>query len=144
MKKLLVALALTLSVTGCVFTRESSEWMLSYGRTFYEPDPGMAAVYIIRGVPDEDTSPLRVVIGQQPVVSLTGLTWTRLNLLPNFYDMRAFGDQASTQTIFTVTAGQSRFLLLEPKPGGNAELQEISQAEGRRLVRRGQPVGNTF
>ena len=68
MKKLLVALALTLSVTGCVFTRESSEWMKSYGKTFYEPDSGMAAVYIIRGVPDEDTSPLRVVIGQQPVL----------------------------------------------------------------------------
>ncbi len=146
MKKLLVAVALALSVTACASgqTGGNSEWMRNYGTTFYEPNAGMAAVYIIRDDPGQDSAPLSLTMGQQPVGSLSGLTWTRLDLKPSLYDLRAYGDQGSTELIITVNAGQSRFLVIQPKPPGNADLQEVSQAEGRRLVRKGQVVGNSL
>ena len=147
MSKLLIAAALALSVVACVHGENGnigakSESEQAYGKNFYLPNPGMAAVYIIRDAPGQDTDPLRLTMGQQPVGSLSGLSWTRLDLVPSLYDLRAYGDQGSTELIITVNAGQSRFLLIEPKPPGNADLQEISQAEGRRLVRKGQVVGN--
>ncbi|MDI1283686.1 MAG: hypothetical protein PSV46_04760 [Reyranella sp.] len=146
MKKLLVAVALALSVTACASGQSGgkSEWTRAYGKTFYEPNAGMAAVYIIRDDPSQDTAPLSLTMGQQPVSSLSGLTWTRLDLVPSFYDFRAFGTEGSTELIVTVNAGQSRFFLIQPKPQGNADLQEISQAEGRRLVRKGQVVWNSL
>ena len=145
MMKLLLAVALALSVAACSSEPGGrSEWMRNYGKTFYEPNDGMAAVYIIRDDPGQASAPLSLVMGQQPVGSLSGLTWTRLNLKPSLYDLRAYGDQGSTELIITVTAGQSRFLLIQPKPPGNADLQEISQAEGRRLVRKGQAVWNNL
>ena len=145
MKKLLVAVALALSVTACASgPGGNTEWMRAYGKTFYEPNDGMAAVYIIRNDPGQDTAPLSLTMGQQPVGSLSGLTWMRLDLPPSLYDLRAFGPQGSTELVITVNAGQSRFLLIEPKPPGNADLQEISQADGRRLVRKGQAVGSNL
>ena len=145
MKKLLVAVVLALSVTACASGQGgNTEWMRNYGKTFYEPNAGMAAVYIIRDDPGQDSAPLSLTMGQQSVGSLSGLTWTRLDLTPSLYDLRAFGDQGSTELIITVTAGQSRFLLIQPKAPGNADLQEISQADGRRLVRKGQAVANNL
>ena len=49
MKKLLIAAALALSAAACSPGPGSgSEWQKSYGKTFYEPNEGMAALYIIR------------------------------------------------------------------------------------------------
>ena len=145
MKKLLLAVALALSVTACASGQGgNTEWMRAYGKTFYEPNEGMAAVYIIRDEPGQDTAPLSLTMSQQPVGSLSGLTWMRLDLKPALYDLRAYGAQRSTELVITVNAGQSRFLLIEPKPSGNAELQEISQAEGRRLVRKVQAVASSL
>ena len=145
MMKLLVAVALALSVTACASGQGgNTEWMRSYGKTFYEPNAGMAAVYIIRNDPGQDTAPLSLTMGQQPVGSLSGLTWMRLDLSPSLYDLRAYGTEGSTELIITVNAGQSRFLLIQPKPPGNADLQEISQADGRRLVRKGQAVASNL
>ncbi|OFW99315.1 MAG: hypothetical protein A3D94_09735 [Alphaproteobacteria bacterium RIFCSPHIGHO2_12_FULL_66_14] len=139
MKKLLVVAALALSAAACS-PGAGSTWEKSYGKTFYEPNAGMAAVYIIRDDPGQDTSPISIVNGQSPVGSLAGFTWMRLDLPPAPYDLRAFGTQGSTELIITVNAGQSRFFLAEPKPPGNAQLREITQDEGRRLVRKGQAV----
>lgn len=145
MKKLLVALALALSVTACASgPGGNTEWMRAYGKTFYEPNPGMAAVYIIRDDPGQAAEPLRLTMGQESVGSLSGLTWMRLDLLPSLYDLRAYGAEGSTELIITVNAGQSRFLVIQPKPPGNADLQEISQADGRRLVRKGQRVASNL
>jgi hypothetical protein len=143
MKKSLIAVALALSVGACA-AGSGSEWENSYGKTFYEPNKGMAALYIIRDDPGQDASPIGVTVGQQRVVNLAGLTWTRLDLPPSLYDLRAYGPQGSTELIVTVNAGQSRFLLAESKASGNADLQEIAQPKGRSLVRKGQAVGNTF
>ena len=144
MNKLLVALALALalalSATACTSGPES-EWQKSYGKTFYEPKEGMAELYIIRDDPDQDTTPIHISNSQSPVGSLVGLSWMRLDLPPSLYDLRAFGAQGSTELIVTVNAGESRFLLAEPKPPGNARLVEISQVPGRALVRKGQAVG---
>ena len=142
MKKLLVAVALTLSVAACAEGSKSS-WQQTYGRTFYEPDAGMAAVYIIRDDPGQDATPINVTMGRHQVVSLTGLSWTRLNLPPSFYDFRAYGAQGSSELVVTVNAGQSRFFLAAPKAPDSAELLELSQGDGRRLVRKGQVVANT-
>jgi hypothetical protein len=54
--------------------------------------------------------------------------------------LRAAGAEGSTELIITVNAGESRFLLAAPKPPGNAQLVELLQPEGRRLVRKGQRV----
>lgn len=143
MKKLLVAVALALSAAACSPGPGSgSEWQRSYGRTFYEPNEGMAALYIIRDDPGADASSIGITKDQYPVGSLTGLTWMRLDLPPSLYDLRAYGTQGSTELIVTVNAGESRFLLAEPKPAGNAQLREILQPDGRRLVRKGQQVAS--
>ena len=143
MKKLLVAVALALLAAACSPGLGSgSEWQRSYGRTFYEPNEGMAALYIIRDDPGAEASSIGITKDQYPVGSLTGLTWMRLDLPPSLYDLRAYGTQGSTELIVTVNAGESRFLLAEPKPAGNAQLREILQPDGRRLVRKGQQVAN--
>jgi hypothetical protein len=143
MKILLVAVALALSAAACSSGPGSgSEWQKSYGKTFYEPNEGMAALYIIRDAPGSDASPIGITKDQYPVGSLAGLTWMRLDLPPSLYDLRAYGTQGSTELIVTVNAGQSRFLVVEPKPTGNAQLREISQVTGRQLVRKGQMVAS--
>ena len=139
MKKLLIAVVLVLSAAAC--SPAETPWQKSYGKTFYEPNDGMAALYIIRD--DQDASPISISSGQTPVGSLNGFTWMRLNLPPSLYDLRAFGTEGSTELIITVNAGQSRFFLAEPKATGNAQLREIPQDEGRRLVRKGQIVAST-
>jgi hypothetical protein len=142
MKKLLVAVALALSAAACSSgPGPGSEWQKSYGKTFYEPTEGMAALYIIRDDPGQDASPIGITKDRYPVGSLAGLTWMRLDLPPSLYDLRAYGAQGSTELIVTVNAGESRFLLAEPKPLGNAQLREISQGPGRALVRKGQALG---
>ena len=103
----------------------------------------MAALYIIRDEPGSDASPIGITKDQYPVGSLAGLTWMRLDLPPSLYDLRAYGTQGSTELIVTVNAGQSRFFVAEPKTPGNAQLREILQPEGRRLVRKGQLVYST-
>ncbi len=142
MKKLLIAVVLALSTAACG-PGSGAEWRKSYGKTFYEPNEGMAALYIIRDDPGQDASPIGITKGQTPVGSLTGFTWMRLDLPPSLYDLRAFGTQGSTELIITVNAGESRFLLAEPKPPGNAQLREIPQDEGRHLVRKGQAVASS-
>ncbi|TAJ38354.1 MAG: hypothetical protein EPO55_15945 [Reyranella sp.] len=142
MKKLLVAVALALSAAACS-PGAGSEWQKSYGKTFYEPTEGMAALYIIRDDPGSDPSPIGITKDRYPVGSLAGLTWMRLDLPPSLYDLRAYGVQGSTELVVTVNAGESRFLLAEPKPTGNAQLREISQVTGRQLVRKGQLVYST-
>ncbi|MDP2377944.1 hypothetical protein [Reyranella sp.] len=137
MKKLLIAVVLALSAAACS-PAPGSPWQKSYGKTFYEPNDGMAALYIIRDDPGQDASPIGITNGQSPVGSLVGLTWMRLDLPPSLYDLRASGTEGSTELIVTVNAGQSRFFLAEPKAPGNAQLREIPQDEGRRLVRKGQ------
>ncbi len=142
MKKSLIAAALALSAAACS-PGAGSEWQKSYGKTFYEPNEGMAALYIIRDEPGSDASPIGITKDQYPVGSLASSTWIRLDLPPSGYDLRAYGTQGSTELIVTVNAGQSRFLVVEPKPPGNAQLREILQPEGRRLVRKGQPVASS-
>lgn len=144
MMKLLIAAALALSAAACSSGPGSgSEWQKSYGKTFYEPNEGMAALYIIRDETGADPAPIGITKDQYPVGSLASSTWMRLDLPPSGYDLRAYGTQGSTELIVTVNAGQSRFFVAEPKPPGNAQLREILQPEGRRLVRKGQPVASS-
>ena len=144
MMKLLIAAALALSAAACSSgPGPGSEWQKSYGKTFYEPNEGMAALYIVRDDPGSDASPIGITKDQYPVGSLAGLTWMRLDLQPSLYDLRAYGTQGSTELIVTVNAGQSRFFLVEPKATGNAQLREIPQPLGRQLVRKGQAVAST-
>jgi hypothetical protein len=65
----------------------------------------------------------------------------RLDLPPDPYDLRAYGTQESTELIITVVAGETRFLLAQPKGTNDAELLWLSWEDGRRLVRQGQQVG---
>ena len=70
MKKLLIAVALALSAAAC--SPGGSPWQKSYGKTFYEPNDGMAALYIIRDDPGQDASPIGITSAQTPVGGLTG------------------------------------------------------------------------
>lgn len=141
MMKLLIAVALTLSAAACS-PGSGSEWQKAYGKTFYEPNEGMAALYIIRDNPGADPAPISITKDQYPVGSLAASTWMRLDLPPSLYDLRAYGTQGNTELIVTVNAGQSRFFVVEPKSPGNAQLREILQPEGRQLVRKGQAVAS--
>ena len=65
----------------------------------------------------------------------------RLDLAPKLYDLRAYGPQTNSELIITVAPGQTRFLLAQPTPRGGAELLELSQEQGRKLVRRASGCG---
>jgi hypothetical protein len=141
MKKLLITVVLALSAAACSSGQGmKSGWQQSYGKTFYEPDSGMAALYIIRDDPVPDATLIDITMDQEPVGTFVGPGWMRLDLQPSLYDLRASGAQGDTELIITVNAGESRFLLAEPKPSGNTQLVELLQPDGRRLVRKGQRV----
>jgi hypothetical protein len=140
MKKFLAVVALSLLAAACTSSTPSgmSRWMEAYGPNFPVPNPGQAALYLVRGDAPPDAPPIGLTMGRQPLGSLTGRTWMLLDLQPSLYDLRAFGTQENTELIITADAGQTRFLLIEPTPDGNVQLLELSSLEGRRLVRQGQ------
>jgi hypothetical protein len=140
MKKFLAVVALSLLAAACTSSTPSgmSRWMEAYGPNFPVPNPGQAALYLVRGDAPPDAPPISLTVGRQPLGSLTGRTWMLLDLQPSLYDLRAFGTQENTELIITADAGQTRFLLIEPTPDGNVQLLELSSLEGRRLVRQGQ------
>ena len=140
MKKFLPAVALTMLAAACTSSTPSgmSRWMEAYGNNFPVPQPGLAAVYLVRGDAPQEAQPINITRGGQLAGIVTGNTWLLFDLLPGFHDFRAVGTQESNELIITTAAGETRFLLIQPTPDGNAELLELSPAEGRRLVRQGQ------
>jgi hypothetical protein len=132
MRKFLVAVALAVAIGGC-----ESAWEMGYGDTFWAPNNGTAALYIVRGVAPEGSPPINITMGMTPVGSLTSQTWMRFDAPPDLYDLRAYGPQDNSELIITVLPGESRFLLALPTSSGGAQLVEIKQADGRRLVREG-------
>jgi hypothetical protein len=139
MRKFLVAAALSLlagcSSSGSMFSRANDAWGTG---TFPVANDGQAALYIVRDAAPADSPPINISVGRQPLVGLTAPNWVRLDLPPKLYDLRAFGAQTSSELIVTVAPGQTRFLLAQPTPTGGAELLELSQEQGRRLVRKGE------
>jgi hypothetical protein len=140
MRKFLVAAALFLlagcsSSPGSMFSRANDAWGTG---TFPVANDGQAALYIVRDAAPADSPPINISVGRQPLVGLTAPNWVRLDLPPKLYDLRAFGAQTSSELIVTVAPGQTRFLLAQPTPTGGAELLELSQEQGRRLVRKGE------
>src|SRR5262249_30334738 len=103
MKLFAVVVALLLTVAGCSQpTPYPSQWEQAWGPNFPQPNPGEAAVYVLRGPTAEGTPPINLSIGRRPVGSLAGLTWMRFDLQPRLYDLRAFGTQTSSELIITV------------------------------------------
>jgi hypothetical protein len=142
MKKVLLVVALLL-LTACNSPPSGeSRWMEAYGTNFPVAAPGRAALYIVRDIAYEGAPPINLNIGRRPVGGLTSLTWMRFDLQPRLYDVRAFGTAASSELIITVSPGQTRFLLVGPT-GTSTEILEVSQLQGRRLVRQGQQLPAT-
>jgi hypothetical protein len=138
MRTLLIAVA-ALMLAGC---SENSVWWKANNAwgtgTFPVANDGQAALYIVRDAAQPDSPAINITVGRQPLVGLTAPNWVRLDLPPKLYDLRAYGTQTNSELIITVAPGQSRFLLAQPTPTGGAELLELSQEQGRRLVRRGE------
>ncbi len=142
MMKFLGAVLLALSVGACQPGQGfQSEQTKAYGTNFPVAKDGMAAVYIVRDVAPADAPAIGITRSRTPVGSLPGSSWMRLDLPPDPYDLRAYGTQESTELIITVAAGETRFLLAQPKGNNDAELLWLSWEDGRRLVRQGQQVG---
>jgi hypothetical protein len=137
MKKFLVAVALCLLAACSSPGLSTSAWEEAYGSNFAQPQPGKAALYIVRDAAPEGAPPINMSIGRRPVGGLTSLTWMRFDLEPRLYDLRAFGTQASSELIITVAPGETRFLQVEPS-GPGVEILEIFPRDGRRMVRKGQ------
>jgi hypothetical protein len=140
MRKLLVAAALLMlagcsSSPGSLFSRANDAWGTG---TFPVSNDGQAALYIVRDAAQPDSPAINITVGRQPLVGLTAPNWVRLDLPPKLYDLRAYGTQTNSELIITVAPGQSRFLLAQPTPTGGAELLELSQEQGRKLVRKGE------
>ena len=137
MRKLLVAVA-ALMLAGCssnsVWWKANDAWGTG---TFPVSNDGQAALYIVREPAHPDSPPINITVGRQPLVGLTAPNWVRLDLPPKLYDLRAYGPQTNSELIITVAPGQTRFLLAQPTSTGGAELLELSQEQGRKLVRRG-------
>ena len=140
MKKFLLVVALSLLAAACTSSTPSgmSRWMEAYGPNFPVPQPGQAAVYLVRGDAPPDAQAINITRGGQLAGILTGNTWLLFDLPPGFHDFRAGGTQESNELIITTAPGETRFLLASPTTPENAELLELSPAEGRRLVRQGQ------
>jgi hypothetical protein len=147
MRKLLMAFAL-LSLAAC---SENSTWYRfnnAFGTgTFPVASDGQAALYLVRDVSPPDAPAIEVSVNDSPVGSLPPTSYMRLNLDPKLYDLRAYGIQANSELIVTVAPGQSRFLLVQPagENRDSAQLLEMSQEQGRKLVRKAQQVApNTY
>jgi hypothetical protein len=140
MKKFLPAVALSLLAAACTSSTPSgiSRWMEAYGPNFPVPQPGLAAVYLVRGDAPQEAQAINITRGGQPAGILTGNTWLLFDLPPGFHDFRAVGTQESNELIITTAPGETRFLLVSPTSSENAELLELSPAQGRPLVRQGQ------
>lgn len=138
MRTLLVAVA-ALLLAGC---SENSVWWKANNAwgtgTFPVSNDGQAALYIVREPAHPDSPAINITVGRQPLVGLTAPNWVRLDLPPKLYDLRAYGPQTNSELIITVAPGQTRFLLAQPTPTGGAELLELSQEQGRKLVRKGE------
>jgi len=139
MRSILVAVALALSTTAC-----ESSWMKAYGPTFPGPNEGQAALYVVRDAAPEGAAPINLTMSRQAVGRLAGATWMRFDVLPDLYDLRVYGPQGNNELIVTVMPGESRFFLAEPTAQGSAQLREIRQADGRRLVRAGQQAATAY
>ncbi len=141
MKRFVAVVALVLSLAACASSGPfPSSWEEAWGPNFPQPKPGEAALYILRDAAPEGTPPINMTIGRRPVGGLASLTWMRFDLQPRLYDLRAFGTQTGSELIITVDPGQTRFMQVEHKEPGSAEILEISPRDGRRLVRQGQHV----
>jgi hypothetical protein len=132
-----------LSLAAC---SENSTWFRfnnAFGTgTFPVANDGQAAVYLVREVSYPDAPPIKVTMDGAPIVDLPPTSYARLNLDPKLYDLRAYGIQRNQELIITVAPGETRFFLAQPA-GQNqqsAELLELSQEEGRKLVRKAQQV----
>ena len=138
MRTLLIAVA-ALMLAGC---SENSIWWKANNAwgtgTFPVSNDGQAALYIVREPAYPDAPAINITVGRQPLVGLTAPNWVRLDLPPRLYDLRAYGPQTNSELIITVAPGQTRFLLAQPTPTGGAELLELSQEQGRKLVRKGE------
>lgn len=138
MRTLLVAVA-ALMLAGCsensVWSKANNAWGTG---TFPVSNDGQAALYIVREAASPDSPAINITVGRQPVVGLTAPNFVRLDLPPKLYDLRAYGTQSNSELIITVAPGQTRFLLAQPTPTGGAQLLELSQEQGRKLVRRGE------
>jgi hypothetical protein len=145
MKKLLIAFAL-LSLAAC---SENSTWYRfnnAFGTgTFPVANDGQAALYLVRDVAPPDAPAIEVTVDDSPVGNLPPSSYMRLNLDPKLYDLRAYGIEANSELIVTVAPGQTRFLLAQPagENQNNAALLELSQEQGRKLVRKAQQVATT-
>lgn len=140
MKKLFVAVVLLL-LAGCGDRSQTQIFTYgAFGPTFPVSDDGKAALYIVRDVASAEAPAISVTVNGQVLSGLVGQTYMRLNLRPKLYDLRAYGTQANNELIITVAPGQTRFLLAQPAPKDSAELLELSQEQGRRLVRRSQLI----
>ena len=138
MRTLLIAVA-ALMLAGC---SENSVWWKANNAwgtgTFPVSNDGQAALYIVREPAYPDAPAINITVGRQPLVGLTAPNWVRLDLPPKLYDLRAYGTQTNSELIITVAPGQTRFLLAQTTPTGGAELMELSQEQGRKLVRKGE------
>jgi hypothetical protein len=141
MKTFVAVVALGIFLMACSSPAPfTSPWEETWGPNFPQPRPGEAALYLLRGPTPDGAPPINMTIGRRPVGGLASLTWMRFDLQPRLYDLRAFGTQTSTELIITVDPGQTRFMQVEHKDPGSAEILEISPRDGRRLVRQGQHV----
>jgi hypothetical protein len=140
MKKLVLAVVSSLLVAACTSSTPGgmSRWMESYGPNFPVPQPGLAALYIVRADAPQDAPPINITRSGQLAGMVTGNTWLLFDLPPGFHDFRAAGMTESNELIVTTAPGETRFLLVEQTTPGNAQLLELSHVEGRRLVRQGQ------
>ena len=138
MKKLLMVFA-TLLLAACSENSDFYRFNKAFGTgTFPVANDGQAALYIVREPAYPDAPAINITVGRQPLVGLTAPNWVRLDLPPKLYDLRAYGTQTNSELIITVAPGQTRFLLAQPTPSGGAELLELSQEQGRKLVRKGE------
>ena len=137
MRTFAVVVGLVLAAAACSSSGRSP-WVEAWAPDFPQPEPGRAAVYLIRDTAPPNAPPINLAVGRRAVGGLTSNTYMLFDLLPRLYDFRAFGTQTSNEQIVTVAAGETRFFQIEANNIGGTQILEVSSLDGRRMVRKGE------
>ena len=116
MKKFLPVVALSLLAAACTSSTPGgmSRWMEAYGNNFPVPQPGLAAVYLVRGNAPPEAPPINITRSGRLAGLVTPNTWLLFEVAPGFHDFRAVGTQESNELIITTAPGETRFLMVSP------------------------------
>lgn len=132
----IVAMAVALTACSMQTVPLANRQADAAGKKFWNPMPGMTAVYIYRG-PDAAPPPvLSLTAGDKQLGWLSRSTWLRADIAPGQYDLRCIvGKELAGSTNLELRPSTIIFLQAATEAGSNAcTLREVPANIGRDSV----------